>query len=140
MERSLAANNYRRDGPAWKKHRYTSLRECLVAKPVVVFGTCGYANSMPVMAERKFQFVAIDESAQASEAELVIPISRLESSSTRPGRLCLIGDHQQLPAISNNPLETQRWSRSLMERLHSVAGMDPVMLETQYRIHEAIAA
>ena len=37
-------------------------------------------------------------------------------------------------------MEEQRWQLSLLERLHAIAGMEPIMLETQYRMVEAIAS
>ena len=55
------------------------------------------------------------------------------------GCVCLAGDHQQLPPFSRNEKVKEYTQLSMMERLHS-SGFTCVLLDTQYRMHEAIAA
>ena len=136
MEKSLVGR-CKEDGNAWKKRRNEALREQLNTNAAIVCSTCGYANSDPVMSLKEYAFVLVDEAAQTAEPEVLVPISRLQ---VKTGRLSLIGDHKQLPAISNNKMEKERWQRSLLERLYAVAGMTPLMLDIQYRMSEKIVA
>ena len=124
-----------KNGAAWKKHRSEALRTSLQNEDPVVVSTCGYANAAPVLAKQFYHFTLIDEAGQTAEPDANIPISRL----TLDGRLALVGDHKQLAPIASNKSEESSWKRSLLERLHGVAGMDPLMLDMQYRMHIDIA-
>ena len=55
------------------------------------------------------------------------------------GCVCLTGDHKQLPPFSRNEKVKEHTQLSMMERLYSM-GITCVLLDTQYRMHEAIAA
>jgi len=58
----------------------------------VVCTTCSGAGSLPLKTFR-FRQVLIDEAAQACETSCLVPLSRGAL------KVCLIGDHQQLPPL-----------------------------------------
>jgi predicted DNA helicase len=101
----------------------------------VVCATLTGVDSGP-LGDRRFDLAVVDEAAQALEPACWAAIARAE-------RFVLVGDHHQLPPTVVAP-EAARLGlgRTLFERLHaSPAGARAArMLETQYRMHEAIAA
>ena len=86
--------------------------------------------------------LVVDEAAQALESELVVAFAR------RPRRCLLVGDPAQLPATTHSePARRAGHDRSLMRRMLDVArkehGGAPewyTLLDTQYRMHPAIAS
>ena len=87
------------------------------------------------MNTRSYSFFLLDEAAQAAEHESCCGLARVNNL----GCVCLAGDHQQLPPFSRNEKVKEYTQLSMMERLHS-SGLTCVLLDTQYRMHEAIAA
>lgn len=92
-----------------------------------------------ILADREFDWVCIDEAAQATEPPTWIPLPRAE-------RLVLAGDHCQLPATVVSPeAAAEGFNESLMERLLKAnaerQNADTPwsrMLSVQYRMHEQI--
>jgi len=83
---------------------------------------------------RTFSLVVIDEATQATEprASIALALAR--------GRVVLVGDPQQLPPTTLSE-EARRAgiAVSLFERAVA-AGVEPVVLTTQYRMHPLLAA
>lgn len=95
----------------------------------VVGVTCA-ATSFPVMAERKFTFVLLDECSQQTEPVSILPIS------FGCQRLICCGDPLQLPpAISK--AAPFGYGRPLFSRL--MKEFPPTMLSIQYRCHPSIS-
>lgn len=81
----------------------------------------------------KFRSVLIDESTQASEPEVLIPIVKGAK------QVILVGDHQQLgPVILDKKVGDAGLRQSLFERL-VVLGNVPIRLEVQYRMHPSLS-
>ncbi|HEX6812984.1 MAG TPA: IGHMBP2 family helicase [Planctomycetota bacterium] len=101
---------------------------------VVLATTTGAAD--PLLLERRFDRVVIDEAAQALEAACWIPLQRGK-------RAVLAGDHRQLPPmISSEQASRGGLARTLFERLAEspMAATIARMLTVQYRMHERIMA
>jgi len=107
---------------------------------MVSIDTCIACTGAYWLSSRTHPFVLVDEAAQAAEPEVIIPMSRLRGADGLPGRLTLIRDHKQLPPVCGNKCEEEHWQRSLLERLPSVVGLTPVMLNIQSRMLEPLAA
>jgi ATP-dependent RNA/DNA helicase IGHMBP2 len=101
---------------------------------VVLATTTGAAD--PLLADKPFDRVVIDEAAQALEAACWIPLQRGK-------RAVLVGDHRQLPpTIHSEEAARAGLGHTLFERL-AESTMAPVvsrMLTVQYRMHERIMA
>jgi superfamily I DNA and/or RNA helicase len=95
----------------------------------VVGVTCA-ATAFPILADRHFTFVLLDECSQQTEPVSLLPIS------FRCSRLICCGDPLQLPPTLAK--EAHRgYGRPLFSRLTPF--YPPVMLSIQYRCHPAIA-
>ena len=82
-----------------------------------------------------YDIVLIDEAAQATEPECLVPI--ILHSATR---VILVGDHKQLgPIILSNMAKEADLDKSLFERLMQRKNIKEVMLNMQYRMHPLIA-
>ena len=87
----------------------------------------------PLLAERRFPIVLIDEATQATEPATLVPIVRGAQ------RLVLVGDHHQLPpTVISHEAGDRGLSRSLFERLVEL-GVTTQLLTTQYRMHPIIS-
>lgn len=94
--------------------------------------TCAGAQDSRLLRE-KFRAVLIDESTQACEPEVMIPITKGAK------QVILIGDHQQLgPVILDKGARRAGLSQSLFERMIAL-GHIPYRLEVQYRMHPALS-
>merc|ERR1712187_774947 len=101
----------------------------------VVCATCSGA-AHPCVRDMKFECVIIDEAAQATELAQIVPLLHL----TANGSIALVGDHKQLPpTVGCLEADVEGLGTSLFERMASL-GVPPCMLDTQYRMHPAIAA
>lgn len=110
----------------------------------VIITTCGASMSHQALRDQNqnlmaFTTVIIDEAAQASEPEVVLP------SLAATKRVVLIGDHKQLgPVITENHLcraYVHALETPMLERLHDKnTTLTPpnTMLKTQYRMHPSI--
>ena len=87
------------------------------------------------MDKQTYDFCLLDEAGQSPEAETICLIIRLAIT----GNLVLAGDHQQLPPFSRNNRIKEHTMLSLLERLFGLH-LTCVLLDTQYRMHPAIAA
>ena len=79
-------------------------------------------------------FLVVDEAAQSLEVELLIPFA------LGPKNLILVGDPHQLPACVLS-IDNQKLKRgeSLMQRLIERCNYPYMLLDTQYRMHQAIS-
>ena len=76
----------------------------------------------------------LDEASQATEPSSIVPLCK--------GARCvaLVGDHAQLPpTVSSREAAAGGLGTSLFDRLVR-CGIAPLMLDTQYRMHPALAA
>ena len=105
-------------------------------KKNTTLATLGHVSSEKhKMNEQMYDFGLVDEAAQSSEHDTICAVVRLLIT----GSLCLAGDHQQLPPFSRNNKTKEHTRLSMMERLYSLH-VTCVLLDTQYRMHESIAA
>ena len=116
-------------GKAWRRERTNIYREMLEKEKCVHIGSLGSFGVGPVLQDLRYAFSLVDESGQATEPSILPIASSCE-------RLCLVGDHQQLPPHSR----VQLMSRSLLERLSKQHGFEIIVLEEQYRMLPEIAA
>lgn len=101
-------------------------------KADIICCTCVGAGSQK-LSKYKFRMVLVDESTQAAEPEVLIPI--IKGSK----QVILVGDHQQLgPVILNKEAADSGLSQSLFERL-ILLGHVPIRLEVQYRMHPSLS-
>lgn len=106
----------------------------IVKQAEVVCCTCSGA-ALPVLQNTTFSSVLVDEAAQATELAVLVPLLHL----TPDGCAVLVGDHKQLPAtVGNIESDVEGFGTSLFERL-AAHGVDPLLLDVQYRMHPAIA-
>ena len=114
---------------AYKLEDYI-LHQILNGTQVVAATLSGAASSL--LGSKRFHTVFIDEAAQALEPSCWIPI-------LRSGRVIFAGDHFQLPPTVKS-LEAAKGglSRTLMEKVIDSRPEVAVMLDTQYRMNEAI--
>ena len=87
----------------------------------------------PEIARQVFRLVVIDEAAQATEADTVVPLI------LGAERLVLVGDHRQLgPVVKHMPSQRAGMGVSQFERL--AGGTTPhFLLATQYRMHPELS-
>ena len=98
----------------------------------VVCCTC-IGSGADILDNMSFERVLVDEATQATEPAVLVPLTR----SCR--QLVLVGDHCQLPPTV---LSTRAGEEGLGVPLFSrmvACGVPPFMLDTQYRMHPAIA-
>jgi predicted DNA helicase len=108
-----------------------AVRELLDAADVVC-STNSTAGS-DLLADRRFDVVAMDEATQATEPSCLVPL-------TRADRVVLAGDHRQLPpTVLSREAADEGLDRSLFERLAEAHGASILeMLSVQYRMHQRI--
>ena len=129
-ERGLA---HRDISKGWKEIRKLEQRitDDILDRAEVICTTCIGAGH-PILGDRRFTHLLIDEATQATEPASLVPIVR----GVR--QLVLVGDHRQLPpTVISLRAEKGGLGRSLFERLID-AGMKSFMLETQYRMHPSL--
>ena len=105
-------------------------------KAQFVFGTLSAfgADNVSLNLTEKVDVCVIDEAAQASEVSALIPLK------FNPGRLVLVGDPQQLPAVVKSvAAKDARFDLSLIERLQLLGQHKTHMLCEQYRMAPRIA-
>ncbi|GAB5365236.1 hypothetical protein AAMO2058_001039900 [Amorphochlora amoebiformis] len=110
------------------------LRQELVNQASIVCATLS-GSGMEVLREcrRSFDALIIDEAAQSTETEVLIPLMHGVS------RCCLVGDPRQLPpTIISQKAKRLGYGRSLFQRLEE-GGMKAFFLNTQYRMHPEIS-
>ncbi|KRX99386.1 Regulator of nonsense transcripts 1, partial [Trichinella pseudospiralis] len=98
----------------------------------VICCTCVAAGESKLK-DIKFRTVLIDESAQATEPECLIPIV------TGARQVILVGDHCQLgPVVMCKEASRAGLNQSLFERL-LILGNRPIRLQVQYRMHPLLS-
>ena len=103
----------------------------LIDKSDVIASTL-VGSSHYVLRGRKFKSVFIDEAAQSLEPACWIPLLKAE-------RIIFAGDHQQLPpTIKSFEAAKAGLAETLMEKCIKRQPNTASMLQTQYRMHEAI--
>ncbi|KAJ1910637.1 ATP-dependent RNA helicase [Tieghemiomyces parasiticus] len=121
----------RKDEQRFKKLRRACEREILESADVILT-TCAAAGD-PRFTGLKFRAVLVDESTQASEPELLIPLVH----GIR--QVILVGDHQQLgPVIMNKRAANAGLNFTLFERLIHL-NIRPHRLQVQYRMHPCLS-
>ncbi|KAF3902286.1 hypothetical protein ABW21_db0200682 [Orbilia brochopaga] len=104
----------------------------ILDKANVVFSTCTAAGSHQIRLFYKAQVVVVDEAGQCSEPETLIPLT---SCSRSLEMATIVGDHDQLPPISNR-VAILRFS--MMERMarmvdRGIMNLPMDMLKYNYR-------
>ncbi len=119
------------------RHRATELeigidRDLFAEARVIACTLVGAANRL--LANKRFSTLFIDEASQALEAACWIAISKTE-------RVIFAGDHCQLPPTVKCP-EAARGGleQTLMQKVVRRQPSAVTLLQTQYRMHEAIMA
>jgi len=105
-----------------------------ILKEAEVICTTTIASGSGFLDTMKFGAILIDEVAQATELSAIVPLILRGAP-----RFVLVGDHCQLPpSVNSLEAETRGLSLSLFGRL-AAQGLEPRFLDTQYRMHPAIA-
>lgn len=108
------------------------LEQLILEAAEVVCCTCVGAGDYR-MRKLEFRSVLIDESTQATEPEVLIPIVKGAK------QVILVGDHQQLgPVNLDKKAGEAGLNQSLFERLICL-GTVPIRLEVQYRMHPLLS-
>lgn len=104
----------------------------LLDKADIICCTCVAAGDYRLK-NYKFRSVLIDESTQAAEPEMLIPIVKGSK------QVILVGDHQQLgPVILDRKASDAGLRQSLFERL-IILDHVPIRLEVQYRMNPILS-
>eukprot|EP01062_Namystynia_karyoxenos_P080089 TRINITY_DN856_c0_g1_i1.p1 TRINITY_DN856_c0_g1~~TRINITY_DN856_c0_g1_i1.p1 ORF type:complete len:976 (+),score=282.90 TRINITY_DN856_c0_g1_i1:97-2928(+) len=112
--------------------QFLAQQQCLRQADVVAC-TCAGAGA-DILERFIFPSVIVDEAAQATEPSVLVPLTHGAS------QLVLVGDHCQLPAtVLSREAELGGLGVSLFDRLVA-GGARPFLLDTQYRMHPAMAA
>ncbi len=130
-EKGLAHRDLNR---GWKEVRRIErqMRDDILDRAQVLCCTCiGVGHQL--LEGRKFTRVLLDEATQATEPASLVPLVR------GARQIVLVGDHRQLPpTVISQRAENGGLRRSLFERLVAM-GIEPKLLDTQYRMHPAIS-
>jgi hypothetical protein len=118
--------------PLPRDEQHRRMRDAL-KRAEVVCATCSGAGS-DMLEKSSFPAVLIDEAAQATEPAALVPLCR----GARV--VALVGDHAQLPpTVLCRPADgSPGLAVSLFDRL-ARAGVPPLLLDVQYRMHPALA-
>ena len=104
----------------------------IIEEVEIVCCTCAIAASKRLI-NKKFEYVIIDEAAQALEIETLLPLLR------GARKAILAGDHMQLgPIVTSKRAKDAKFDRSLFERI--AESIKPYRLLVQHRMHNEIAA
>ena len=130
-EKGLAHRDLNR---GWKEVRRIErqMRDDILDRAQVLCCTCiGVGHQL--LDGRRFSRVLLDEATQATEPASLVPLVR------GARQIVLVGDHRQLPpTVISRRAENGGLRRSLFERLVAM-GIEPMLLDTQYRMHPAIS-
>ena len=114
-----------------KTHTFKTLKHEQILNANVVGSTCSNATANN-LSEIKFDTLIVDESTQAKDVEVLIPIVNGIK------KIVLIGDQKQLgPMIRSKAAKNAGFGTSLFERFIS-AGVCIKFLNIQYRMHPLI--
>ncbi|WP_053367637.1 AAA domain-containing protein [Bacillus sp. FJAT-27245] len=125
------------------QERQQSLYPLLLRTVPVLGATCIGIDTSPEFRDTEFDTVIIDESGQITIFDVLVPMARAK-------KVILIGDHMQLPPVSDSNLAKEfkemelpsEWiEKSLFEELYYKApDSHKVMLDTQFRMHPLVAS
>lgn len=113
------------------------IRDWVLDEADVICATC-IGSGSPLLKDRSFKLVLIDECTQATEPSTIIPICKAK------GRVILIGDQHQLPptiradALRGSGLEMGLFDRMINQQEDEM-GIESTMLRKQYRMHPLIS-
>lgn len=100
----------------------------------MVLSTCIGSGAEGSVGRFVFPAVLLDETAQSTEPACLVPLA------LGCRQLVLVGDHKQLrPTVVSEDAARRGLQLSLFERMLR-AGVEPCMLDTQYRMHPSLAA
>ncbi|WP_059173550.1 AAA domain-containing protein [Bacillus sp. FJAT-27445] len=125
------------------QERQQSLYPLLLRSVPVLGATCIGIDTSLEFRDTEFDTVIIDESGQITIFDVIVPMARAK-------KVILIGDHMQLPPVSDANLVKEfremglpsDWiEKSLFEELYYNAPVShKVMLDTQFRMHPLVAS
>ncbi|WP_316571512.1 AAA domain-containing protein [Neobacillus sp. YIM B06451] len=125
------------------QERQQSLYPLLLRTVPVLGATCIGIDTSPEFRDTEFDTVIIDESGQITIFDVLVPMARAK-------KVILIGDHMQLPPVSDSNLAKEfremelpsEWiEKSLFEELYyNAPDSHKVMLDTQFRMHPLVAS
>lgn len=132
VKRRETQENVKKSKAAALQKALHKLEQQVLSTAQVVCCTCVGAGDFRLKG-MKFRLVLIDESTQATEPEVLIPITKGAK------QVILVGDHQQLgPVILDKNAADAGLQQSLFERL-ICHGQVPIRLEVQYRMNPALS-
>jgi len=115
-----------------RKAAFELLRNCHLKEAEIVFATLNTCGSRDLRDIGSFDWCIVDEAAQCTEPDVLIPL-QLQIKS-----IVLVGDPQQLPpTVFLQGDGSVEYERSLFERLQK-AGHPVHMLNVQYRMHPEV--
>jgi hypothetical protein len=103
----------------------------IVAKARVICTTCIGAGD-PILTGQYFPLVVIDESTQAIEPAILVPMTKGAQ------QVIFLGDHYQLPPTVKST-KAEQLKDSLFHRLVKEGNIKPFVLNSQYRMHPLIS-
>ena len=110
----------------------SDIDEHLLRISKVVFCTLSFAGQQR-MSNIRITSLIVDEAAQATEADTIIPLQH------NPRKCLLVGDTNQLPAVVKSEIaKANNYGWSMMHRLQVEAGFPYKMLNIQYRMDPLI--
>ena len=135
--------------------KVAELKEKIISSRVIVSTTASISSKPQILAMKTFSLCIVDEASQILEPHLIGILAACEGNKPAIGKIVLIGDDKQLPAVVQqdrkasavtesvlNDICLENCRDSLFERLLRRYGDDPsvtYMLSRQGRMHETIA-
>lgn len=127
-------NGYKNYGGGGQGYGSSAFKEKMkvLKNAQVVCCTC-IGSGADILDNMTFERVLVDEATQATEPAVLVPLARMCR------QLVLVGDHCQLPpTVLSTRAEEEGLGVPLFSRMVA-CGVPPFMLDTQYRMHPAIA-
>eukprot|EP01083_Nonionella_stella_P201380 736758_1 len=110
------------------------LEKSILDEAQIVFCTLSAAGGKELAESNSFDFCVIDEAAQSTEPEVIIPLRHGIRS------VIFVGDPRQLPpTVFLCGPKSRQFERSLFERFENAGHHSKFMLDTQYRMHPEIS-
>lgn len=132
LARSQSEEGLSKKKQARLQRQITKLEQQILELAEVICCTCVGAGDFR-LSKMEFRSVLIDESTQATEPEVLIPIVKGAK------QVILVGDHQQLgPVNLDKKAGEAGLNQSLFERLICLGNV-PIRLEVQYRMHPSLS-
>lgn len=112
--------------------------QALLRKADIVVGTC-VGSGHDDLKKLKFPFILIDEASQATEPDVLIPLS---TTTEMARQIVLVGDHHQLSPTTLRHSERGNYESGLEESMFFrlwKEGIGCHLLNVQYRMHPQIS-